>query len=117
MSFPKTVEEINNHHQYQHKMLALALPVQVERDINGHALSYADNFGEKGNIEYHLFNGHAEGEGHADRILDHYLCCVKQGIPLTCHFSEECRSFLRNERLHGAVAPPQTLRARLLRVA
>lgn len=109
-------EENHSYHQLQHKMLVSALPVLVERDINGQPVSYSDKFGEEGHIHYNLFRGHARGDGHADRILDHYLGCVKNGVPLKCAFSDEYANFLRTERNTGTTAPVLSLRARLQRV-
>lgn len=116
MSLTKSEDEIHSYHQWQHTMLLNALPVQVDRDVNGQPVSYTDKFGEVKHVHYHLFRGHEHGDGHADRILDNYLECVKHGVPIKCAFSEEYATFLRKERNIGTMAPVFSLRARLLRV-
>lgn len=114
----KTQEEEQLHHQTHHDYLRQALRVHVVRDDKDRVVSYEDVFGEEGVINYHLFRGSKRGEGHADRILDHYLGCRKMGFPITCSFSEEYLEFLRKERNYeDARPPPLSLRARLMAAA
>lgn len=113
----KVEDEIQAYHQFMHDAMVKAYAVHVKRDINGNPLEYEDMFGGEGHVLYHLFRGHAEGEGHADRILDDYLGRAKLGYPVKCKFSEEYRAFLRKERNYGVQSPPLSLRRRLLKVA
>ena len=96
-------------------MLKHSLPVTVKRDVSGKATLYLDKFGEEGPVKYNLYRGSKFGEGHADRILDHYLSCEKKGFHLKCSFSEDYRTFLRAKRVLGETSRPFSLRRRLLR--
>jgi hypothetical protein len=113
MSLDKSESTLS--YQVQHRLLLNALPVYVERDINGHPVNYSDKFGEECQlVRYNLYHGHAHGDGHADRILDHYLGCRDDSVK--CSFSEEYMEFLRKERNRGVVAPVFSVRARLMRI-
>lgn len=101
--------------QHQHKMLHSALQVHVVQDDKKQPVSYLDKFGEEGIINYNLYRGDRYGEGHADRLLDDFMC--QRGHVIKCTQCEDYRNFLRKERSLGTTAPPLSLRERLLRVA
>jgi hypothetical protein len=111
----KAKQEQHIHHQTHHDYMRGALPVHVARDSKGRVTGYEDLFGEEGTVNYNLYRGSSRGEGHADRILDHYLGCHKLGFPIHCSFSEEYQEFLRKEsNYEDARPPPLSLRARLM---
>ena len=118
----KAKQEQHNYHQMQHDYMLHAFPVHVERDAKGRVIAYDDVFREEVEgrpvvVNYNLFRGSKRGEGHADRILDHYLGCHKLGFQIKCSFSEEYMEFLRKERNYeDAVPPPLSLRSRLMKV-
>jgi len=101
--------------QHQHKLMHAALQVHVVRDDKEHPVDYLDKFGEEGVVHYNLYRGSRYGEGHADRLLDDFMC--QRGSEIKCTQCADYRNHLRKESSLGATAPPLSLRSRLLRQA
>jgi hypothetical protein len=101
--------------QQQHMLLHAALQVHVVRDGKDQPMNYLDKFGEEGVVLYNLYRGDQYGEGHADRLLDNFMC--QRGLKIKCSHCDEYRNFLRKESSLGVSAPPLSLRGRLLRQA
>ncbi len=101
-------------HEHLHKCFHAALKVSIKRDDAKRPVEFSD----VDPAPMGLFRGTAYGEGHADRLLDDYLCRTRLGATIKDCGCTEYRTFLRKERqYYGYKAPPLSLRGRLLKLA
>ena len=101
-------------HTYHHKCMHNALKVNILRDESGTAYEFQD----VEPYQYNIYRGYKHGEGHADRLLDDYLCRTNLKAELPACGCADYRVFLQKERkYYCATAPQNSLRARLLKSA